>query len=357
MGETMGTEGIAVVTGASAGVGRATARAFAERGFDVALLARGSAGLEAAAKEVSSFGRRALVVPVDVANYAEVDAAATRVEEELGPIDVWVNDAMTTVFAPLEHVEPAQFQRAVEVTFLGQVWGTMAALARMRPRDRGNIVNVGSALAFVGIPLQSAYCSSKFACRGFFESTRAELLHEGSHVRLSMVHLPAVNTPQFDWCETSLDRHPQPVPPIYQPEVPARYIVDAALDGRRAKIVGSWNKMLVLMDSLFPGLGNQYAAIGAWDTQLTDQPVAAGRPSNLEHAADTDADAGAHGIFDHKAGGVLDPSFLRTLPATAVTFARAMGRTVQDVRTTRRIRSSTRRRPNIESSRPEGVAA
>ncbi len=336
----MGTRGIAVVTGASAGVGRATARVFAERGYDVALLARGTAGLEAAAKEVASLGQRALVVSVDVASYQEVDAAATRVEEELGPIDIWVNDAMTTVFAPLEDLTPDQFQRAIEVTFLGQVWGTMAALSRMRPRDRGNIVNVGSALAFVGIPLQSAYCSSKFACRGFFESTRAELLHEGSHVRLSMVHLPAVNTPQFDWCETTLDRHPQPVPPIYQPELPASCIVDAAIDGRRAKIVGSWNKMLVLMDSLFPGLGNQYAAIGAWDTQLTDQPVAEDRPSNLERAADGDGDAGAHGIFDGKAGGVLDPSFLLTLPTTAATFARAIGRTVRDVQITRRARAS-----------------
>ena len=232
-----------------------------------------------------------------------------------------------------------QFQRAVEVTFLGQVWGTMAALSRMRPRDRGNIVNVGSALAFVGIPLQSAYCSSKFACRGFFESTRAELLHEGSHVRLSMVHLPAVNTPQFDWCETTLDRHPQPVPPIYQPEIPAKFIVDVAIDGRRSKIVGSWNKMLVLMDSLFPGLGNQYAAIGAWDTQLTDQPVSISRPSNLDKPADDHADAGAHGIFDDKAGGVLDPSFMRTLPATAKTFASAIGKTVKEARSTRRAKS------------------
>jgi NAD(P)-dependent dehydrogenase (short-subunit alcohol dehydrogenase family) len=350
----MGTQGIAVVTGASAGVGRATARAFAERGFDVALLARGTAGLEAAAKEVASFGQQALVVPVDVASYEEVDAAATRVETELGPIDIWVNDAMTTVFAPLKDVEAAQFQRAVEVTFLGQVWGTMAALSRMRPRDRGNIVNVGSALAFVGIPLQSAYCSSKFACRGFFESTRAELLHDGSRVRLSMVHLPAVNTPQFDWCKTTLDRHPQPVPPIYQPEIPARYIVDVALDGRRSKIVGSWNKMLVLMDSLFPGLGNQYAAIGAWDTQLTDIPVSADRPSNLEHAADDDLDAGSHGIFDDKAGGVLDPSFVRSLPATAVTFVRAMGRTVQDVQASRKARSAD---GTTAPSRSGGVAA
>ncbi len=338
----MATEKIAVVTGASAGVGRATARAFAERGFDVALLARGTAGLEAVASEVEATGHRTLVVPVDVSSFADVDAAATRVEEQLGPIDVWVNDAMTTVFAPLQDVKPDEFQRAVEVTFLGQVWGTMAALSRMRPRDRGNIVNVGSALAFVGIPLQSAYCSSKFACRGFFESTRAELLHAGSQVRLSMVHLPAVNTPQFDWCETTLDRHPQPVPPIYQPELPAKFIVDVAIDGRRSKIVGSWNKMLVLMDSLFPGLGNQYAAIGAWDTQLTDQPVAASRPSNLEKPADEDSDAGAHGIFDDKAGGVLDPSFVRTIPTTAKTFATAIGRTLKEAGTTRRAKSPAR---------------
>jgi NAD(P)-dependent dehydrogenase (short-subunit alcohol dehydrogenase family) len=180
----------------------------------VGLLARGEAGLEAAAKEVGAAGGRTVVVPTDVSQFDQVDAAARRVEEELGPIDVWVNDAMTTVFAPTWEVQPADFQRAVEVTFLGQVWGTMAALSRMRPRDRGTIVNVGSALGIIGIPLQAAYCSSKFACRGFFESTRAELLHEGSSVRMSMVYLPAVNTPQFDWCKTTLRHHPQPVPPI-----------------------------------------------------------------------------------------------------------------------------------------------
>jgi hypothetical protein len=165
----------------------------------------------------------------------------------------------------------------------------------MRPRDRGNIVNVGSALAFVGIPLQGAYCLSKFACRGFFESTRAELLHEGSHVHLTMVHLPAVNTLQFDWCETTLDRHPQPVAPIYQPEVPAKYILQAALDGRRSKTLGSWNKMLVFTDTLFPGFGNQYAALAAWDGQLTGQPLQNDRPSNLHEPADSERDFGAHG--------------------------------------------------------------
>lgn len=322
------------MTGASAGVGRATARAFAERGFDVGLLARGSAGLSGAAKDVEAAGRRALIVPTDVARFEDVDAAAGRVEDELGPIDVWVNDAMTTVFAPSWQVKPEDFQRAVEVTFLGQVWGTTAALARMRPRDRGSIVNVGSALAFIGIPLQSAYCASKFACRGYFESVRAELLHEGSHVTMSMVHLPAVNTPQFDWCQTTLDHHPQPVPPIYQPEVCARFIVDTAIDGRRAKVIGSWNKLLVAAGSLFPGLGNQYAAIGAWDTQLTDQGVDPHRPVNLHEPADEEHDAGAHGIFDSKAGGFFDPSFLKSLPRTAKTFAVALRRTAEEKRRT-----------------------
>ena len=323
---------VVVITGASAGVGRATARAFAERGFDVALLARGDAGLEAAARDVRSVGQRALQITTDVSEFEQVDRAASAVEAELGPIDVWVNDAMTTVFAPSWEVGPADFQRAIEVTFLGQVWGTLAALERMRPRDRGSIVNVGSALAFIGIPLQSAYCSSKFACRGFFESTRAELLHEGSRVRLSMVHLPAVNTPQFDWCQTAMSRHPMPVPPIYQPEIPARFIVDAALDGRRNKIVGSWNKMLIAVANLAPGLANHYAAVGAWDSQLTPDAVRPGRPSNLYEPADSDTDHGAHGSFDDKAGGFLDPSFLASLPLTAKTFCVAAARNLQDKR-------------------------
>lgn len=322
----------AVVTGASAGVGRATARAFAERGFDVALLARGQAGLEGAANDVRATGRRALPISLDVSHFEDVDAAAGRVEEELGPIDVWVNDAMTTVFAPAWEVKPADFQRAVEVTFLGQVWGTMAALSRMRPRDRGQIVNVGSALAFIGIPLQSAYCSSKFACRGFFESTRAELIHEGSNVRMSMVHLPAVNTPQFDWCQTVFDKHPQPAPPIYQPEIPAKFIVEVALDGRRDKVVGSWNKMLVAIAKVAPGLANQYAAIGAWDSQLTSQKISPERPSNLHHPLDVDTDHGAHGEFDDRAKGVLTPSFLKSLPQMGVKFGRAVAHTVEEKR-------------------------
>ncbi|HEY5431205.1 MAG TPA: SDR family oxidoreductase [Solirubrobacteraceae bacterium] len=321
---------VAVVTGASAGVGRATARAFAEHGFDVALLARGEAGLDAAAEEVRGAGVRALAIPTDVSQFDQVDRAAAQVEDELGPIDVWVNDAMTTVFAPSWDVKPADFQRAMEVTFLGQVWGTMAALSRMRPRDHGSIVNVGSALAFIGIPLQSAYCSSKFACRGFFESTRAELIHEKSNVRISMVHLPAVNTPQFDWCQTAMSHHPMPVPPIYQPEIPAKFILDAALDGRRDKIIGSWNKMLVVIASLAPGLGNQYAAIGAWEAQLTSQPVRPDRPANLHHPVDHETDHGAHGSFGDKAGGFMDPSFLKSLPKTIKTFCVAVAHTAQD---------------------------
>jgi NAD(P)-dependent dehydrogenase (short-subunit alcohol dehydrogenase family) len=317
---------VAMITGASAGVGRATARAFAEHGFDVGLLARGKAGLEAAAAEADAVGRRALILPADVSRFDQVDAAAARAESELGPIDVWVNDAMTTVFAPSWDIEPADFQRAVEVTFLGQVWGTMAALARMRPRDRGTIVNVGSALGIIGIPLQSAYCSAKFACRGFFESARAELLHEGSHVQMSMVYLPAVNTPQFDWCATTLKRDPQPVPPIYQPELIAKFILEAALTGRREKVIGSWNKLLILAGRLFPGLGNQYASLAAWSTQLTDEPIPPDRPVNLYHPADADEDHGAHGRFDYMAGGFLDPTYLKTLRTAAKTFIIALTR-------------------------------
>ncbi|MDE3086489.1 MAG: SDR family oxidoreductase [Acidobacteriota bacterium] len=329
MPETM--RKVAVVTGASAGVGRATAVALARAGFDVAALARVEAGLEAAVKEVEGAGGRGLAVPVDVADHAAVDRAAAEAEEALGPIDVWVNDAMTTIFAPFWEIDPEEFRRAVEVTFLGQVWGTRAALERMLPRDRGSIVNVGSSLAFLSIPLQSAYCASKFACRGFFDSLRAELIHRGSNVRLSMVHLPGVNTTQFDWCESDFPTHPQPVPPIYQPEVPAKAIVEVALDGRRSKVVGSWNKLVVLAGQFMPGVGNHYAALGAWDTQLTDQPVAPSRPANLRRALDAGADHGAHGIFDDRSGGVLDPHFLRTVPQSGKTLAKAVAGRAREV--------------------------
>jgi NAD(P)-dependent dehydrogenase (short-subunit alcohol dehydrogenase family) len=306
------------------------ARELAQHGFDVGLLARGGAGLRAAAREVEACGVRALVVPADVARYEEVDAAASDAEAQLGPIDVWVNNAMATVFTPSWDCHPDDFRRAVEVTFLGQVWGTMAALERMRPRDRGTIVNVGSALCFIGIPLQSAYCSSKFACRGFFESTRAELLHDRSNVRLHMVHLPAVNTPQFDWCATSLPHHPQPVPPIYQPERAARSIVAAALGERPVRILGSWNKLLVVLGRLFPNLANRYAALGAWQTQLEAEPISSERPVNMYRPVDSEDDWGAHGGFDDRAGGFTDPSFLRSLPSMIGTFVHALAATAAE---------------------------
>jgi NAD(P)-dependent dehydrogenase (short-subunit alcohol dehydrogenase family) len=319
-----------VVTGASGGVGRATARELASRGFDVALLARGGAGLEAAAAEVRDRGGRALCCPVDVADHAAVDAAAARIEAELGAIDVWINDAMTTVFSPAADIEPDDFRRAVEVTFLGQVWGTQAALARMRPRDRGAIVNVGSALAFIGIPLQAPYCASKFACRGYFQSVRAELRHDRSRVRLSMVHLPAVNTPQFDWCKNTTGRRAMPVPPVYEPEVAARAIVEVALDGRMRRIVGSWNTLLVYLANRVPTLGNEYAAIGAWETQLSSEPTDPDAPANLWAPVDHSRAHGARGRFSGRAGGFTDPAYLRTLPATVRTFARAVAATLDE---------------------------
>lgn len=315
---------VAVVTGASAGVGRATARAFATRGFDVALLARGGAGLEAGTKEVEQAGGRALAVPTDVADWDEVDAAASRVEEELGPVAVWVNDAMTTAFAWFQDVRPEEFRRATEVTYLGQVHGTLAALDRMRPRDRGRIVNVGSALAFVGIPLQAAYCGAKFACRGFSESVRAELLAQGSNVTLSMVHLPAVDTPQFEWCLSRLPKQPQPVPPIYEPEVGARFIVDAALDGRRSKVVGAWNKLIVAGAKVAPSVLSHYAAATGISSQQTSEPPPPDRPSNLFEPVDADEDHGARGTFGDRAGGVLDAQFLRSLPKTSRQLAMAV---------------------------------
>jgi len=212
---------VAVVTGASAGVGRATVRRFAREGWSVGLLARGRDGLEGARREVEEAGGRAVVVPVDVADAEAVEAAAEEVEATLGPIDVWVNDAMVTVFSPVHEITADDFRRVTEVNYLGAVHGTLAALRRMRPRDRGTIVQVGSALAYRAIPLQSAYCATKFALRGFTDSLRTELLHEGSRVHVTSVHLPALNTPQFGWSKTAMTRQPQPVPPIFQPEVAA----------------------------------------------------------------------------------------------------------------------------------------
>jgi NAD(P)-dependent dehydrogenase (short-subunit alcohol dehydrogenase family) len=325
------TNPVAVVTGGSAGVGRATVRALAEHGFAVAILARGEAGLEAAVHDVEERGQRALAVPTDVAEYSEVRAAARRIESELGPIDVWVNNAMTTVFARFGDVTPDEFARATAVTYLGQVYGTMVALELMKPRDRGRIVNVGSALAFVGIPLQAAYCGAKFAVRGFTESVRAELLDEGSHVTISLVHLPAVNTPQFSWCESKMPKEPMPVPPIYEPDVPARFILEVAGDGRRSKIVGSWNHALIAATQMMPGVVAHFAASTGVTSQQTDQPARPDRTSDLHSPADARHDHGARGVFSAQAQGVRSPSFLRSLPRTVATIGRSLGRAMVDV--------------------------
>jgi short-subunit dehydrogenase len=290
---------VVVITGASAGVGRAAAREFASRGVDVGLLARDSDGLEAAAKEIEALGRRAVAVPTDVADPDQVEAAADAVEDRLGPIDVWVNNAMTSVFAPFTEIEPAEFRRVTEVTYLGFVHGTRAALRRMLPRDRGTIVQVGSALAYRGIPLQSAYCGGKHAIKGFTESVRAELLHERSAVRLTMVQMPALNTPQFEWVLSRLPRSPQPVPPIYQPEVAARAIVWAATHRRRQLWVGASTVATILGNRVAPGLLDRYLGRTGFDSQQTSQPATPERPSNLW--APVRGDHGAHGSFDDRA--------------------------------------------------------
>jgi NAD(P)-dependent dehydrogenase (short-subunit alcohol dehydrogenase family) len=289
-------EGIALVTGASAGVGRATVRRLAEDGYDVALVARGQEGLEATRTDVERLGRRALVLPADVADESQVDQAAERTESELGPIDLWVNNAMTTVFSPFMEIEPDEFRRVTEVTYLGVVWGTRAALKRMLPRDRGSIVLVGSALAYRGIPLQSGYCGSKHAIKGFFESVRSELIHDGSSVRLSIVELPGLNTPQFDHCRTRLPKQPQPVPPIYEPEVAADAIAWAARSGDREVYVAAPTWKTILGERIAPPLVDRYVAKQAWDGQLGDQPVNGERPDNL--FAPVEGDPGAHGRFE-----------------------------------------------------------
>jgi NAD(P)-dependent dehydrogenase (short-subunit alcohol dehydrogenase family) len=317
---------VVVVTGASAGVGRATTRAFARDGAFVGLIARGEERLEAARAEAERLGGRAIAVSADVADPAQVKAAAEQVERELGPIDIWVNNAMATVFAPVAQTTPEEFRRATEVTYLGSVWGTMAALERMVPRDRGVIVQVGSALAYRGIPLQAAYCGSKHALQGFLESLRSELLHGGSHVRVTMVQLPALNTPQFTWSRAKLPRKPQPVPPIFQPEVAARAIVWAAHHPQRQLMVGWPTVKAIVGNAIAPGFADRYLARNGYDAQQTDEPVDPNRPDNLfEPVPGAQA---AHGPFDDSSRGRSAQLWARThtrlLGAAAAASAAAL---------------------------------
>ncbi|MFI5614110.1 SDR family oxidoreductase [Amycolatopsis sp. NPDC051903] len=292
---------VVVVTGASGGIGRAIARAFGARHARVALLARGRTGLSAAAEDIRQAGGTALPLEVDVADFAQVDAAATRVEHELGPIDTWVNVAFTSVFARFADVRPEEFRRVTEVSYLGYVHGTMAALNRMKPRDRGTVVQVGSALAYRGIPLQSAYCGAKHAIQGFNEALRCELLAEHSGVRVTMVQLPAVNTPQFSWVLSRLPHHAQPVPPIYQPEVAADAVLYAADHPRRREYwVGASTAGTLVANAVAPGILDRYLARTGLKSQQTRQPTPADQPANLWAPADgpRGRDFGAHGEFD-----------------------------------------------------------
>ncbi len=294
---------VVVITGASAGVGRATAQAFARRGARIGLMARGQAGLEAARNDVEQLGGQALVLPTDVADAERVEAAAAAVEEAFGPIDVWVNDAMCSVFSPVKEMTPADYKRVTEVTYLGYVHGSLAALKRMLPRNRGIIVQVGSALAYRGIPLQSAYCAAKHAIQGFNDSLRSELIHDNSNVRVTMVQMPALNTPQFNWVKSRLPRKPQPVPPIFQPEVAAEAIYHAAHHYRREWYVGWSTVKAIVGNKIVPGVGDWYLGRSGYDAQQYDGAVSPDRKNNLYEPVDAERDFGAHGDFDSRASG------------------------------------------------------
>ena len=297
---------VVVITGASAGVGRATVREFAKRGAHIGLIARGRDGLEAARREVEEVGGRALVLPVDVSDAGAVENATKTVEREFGPIDIWVNNATVSVFSPIKEMNAEEFRRVTEVTYLGVVHGTLAALKRMLPRDRGTIVQVGSALSYRSIPLQAAYCAAKHAERGFTDSLRSELIHDRSKVHVTMVQLPALNTPQFGWVKSRLARKAQPVPPIFQPEVAAEAIYWAAHEKRREVFVGLPTMQAILGNKVAPGLLDHYLAKAAYDGQQTGEPEDPNRPDNLMEPVP--GDHGAHGTFGSQASDT-SPAF------------------------------------------------
>ncbi|MFF4528529.1 SDR family oxidoreductase [Streptomyces sp. NPDC001407] len=313
-----------VITGASAGIGRATARAFAARGANVVLLARGRSGLAAAAREVEAAGGKALTVPTDMADHGQVEAAADAAVRAFGRIDVWVNVAFTSVFAPFTEITPEEYARVTQVSYLGFVNGTRAALTRMLPEDHGTVVQIGSALGYRAIPLQSAYCGAKHAVNGFTSSVRTELMHRGSNVRITVVQMPAVNTPQFSWVLSRLPRRPQPVPPIYQPEVAARAVLHAADHPTRKQFyVGASTVATILGNKVAAGLLDRYLARTGYGSQQTEQADDPGRPDNLWHPLDdTDGhDFGAHGSFDRQAHGRSPQLWCSQHPVRAAALA------------------------------------
>jgi NAD(P)-dependent dehydrogenase (short-subunit alcohol dehydrogenase family) len=290
---------VVVITGASAGVGRATAQLFGRRRAKVGLIARGIDGLEAAKREIEEAGGEAMVLPLDVADHDAIENAASEVERAFGPIDIWINNAMLSVYSPIVEMTPDEFRRVTDVTYLGYVWGTLAALRRMKPRNRGTIVQVGSALAYRGIPLQSAYCAAKHAVQGFHDSLRSELIHDKSDVKVVMVQMPALNTPQFRWVKSRLPRKAKPLGTIFQPEVAAEAILFAAYSDRRELNVGWPASQAIIGNNFFPGIGDWYLAKNAYDGAMTDEPEEAGRADNLW--SPVSGDAGAHGAFDDTA--------------------------------------------------------
>lgn len=294
-----GKKEVVVITGAGAGVGRAIVDEFATRGADIGLVSRDQERLDAAARFVEERGGRALAISCDTAHHEQVEAAADRIEKELGPIDIWVNCAMATIFAPFLEITPEEFTRATEVTYLGFVWGTMAALKRMKARNHGTIVQIGSALAYRSIPLQAAYCGAKHAIVGFTDSVRCELIHDKSKVHITIVHLPGVNTPQFSWCRTRLPRHPSPLGAVFEPEVPARAVYWAAHHKRREVLVGAPTVQAIYGNEVAPGLADRYLGTHGYEGQQTAQPVSKDRPDNLFEPAP--GPYGARGIFTGKA--------------------------------------------------------
>jgi NAD(P)-dependent dehydrogenase (short-subunit alcohol dehydrogenase family) len=334
-----------VITGASAGIGRATAELYGRRHARVALLARGKAGLEAAALAIRDAGGQALVLPVDVADPDQVSAAADQAESELGPVDVWINVAFTSVFAPFTEISAAEFRRVTEVSYLGYVHGTMAALRLMKPRGQGTIVQVGSALGGRGIPLQSAYCGAKHAINGFTESLRCELLHEGSGVRITVVQMPAANTPQFSWVRSRLPHKPQPVPPIYEPELAARGVAFAAdHPGRKQYWVGDSTAATLIAQKFAAPLLDRYLARTGYQSQQTGDPDDPGRPDNLWDPVDQPpgSDHGAHGSFDDHSHNV-SPQLWLSQHARTVSAASAVTAAVAAAGMVTRRRRSPRR--------------